>query len=144
LQAALLRCTTLQQGDLWDLQHERGHGPSHSCSCDGMCCPCHQTISLGSSWDHFSTQHFSSTQVGWIQFAGTCPATRSFIATDSLQQWQQSEFDFFFDADSGHCVLWITNMLSPQTQTRPLIGVPIMSAICAAVPLQFAWHFSQQ
>jgi hypothetical protein len=61
---------------------------------------------------------------------GTCPVTLSFIATDSRQQQQQTEFDFFFDIDSGRCVLWITDMLSPQTEAGPSTGTPIMRDSC--------------
>jgi hypothetical protein len=70
-----------------------------------------------------------------------------FIATDSLQQWQQAELDFFFNMDSGHCVLWITDMLSPQTQAGPSIGMPItrslhLSPLAVSIPFFMATNLA--
>jgi hypothetical protein len=42
----------------------------------------------------------------------------SFVATDSLQRWWQTEFDFCFNVDLRRCVLWTSDTLSPATDTR--------------------------
>ena len=38
-------------------------------------------------------------------------------------------FDFFFEVESGHCVLWIIDMLSPYVNVGPMIGIPIIQSL---------------
>lgn len=57
---------------------------------------------------------------------GVWVVNNSPIATATLQALYKIELDFFLSLDSGLCILWMTDMLSPKAYVGPEIGMPIV------------------